>query len=675
MLEPSSLVSEWLNALLSWVTAHPGWMGLLVFLTALGESLAMIGLIMPGALLMFGFGALVALGQLDFWAAWGWAAAGAVAGDGLSFWLGRALHERLRQLWPFSRHPELLARSVDFFARHGGKSVLLGRFIGPVRPVLPAVAGMLDMPVGRFLLIDIGSALLWAPAYLVPGMVFATSLELAARVAWRLLVLILLVVGLLGLTVWGVRALFRLLQPRVQRWLRTFSDWSRGRPLIGPISASLLDPQEGELRGLLSVAVLLLGVSILVNLLWQAAGQRLPTTLDQNLYRFLQDLRTPWADQVMIAVTELGDSLVKGSLAVAVFGWLLWQRAYPAAWHWLAALGFGALTNTLFTRFFQVTRPAELYQGVAYAFPSNHTTLTTILFGFLAVLIARETTPARRWLPYLAAALIIIPMAFSRLYLGAHWLTDTLGGISLGVVWVTLLGLAYRRHPAPRIGRRALVLVSGTTLLVAQTLNVALHHREDQSRYRSRPLVEREARDEWWQRGWQRLPAYRLDFRGRHRQPLVLQWASARRELERRLQAAGWQPAPPLTLSGALAWLNPQPHLTDLPVLPQAHEGRHEALAWVLPGELPETRWVLHCWDSGVRLQTGDTPVWLGSLTLQRLERRLDFLALAVEVEQAAPPPWEWLAPLWQGLPVKLVSAPEQGHTIALIDGSSAQYP
>ncbi|MDX1655736.1 MAG: DedA family protein, partial [Candidatus Competibacteraceae bacterium] len=216
-------MTELLPALLDWTAAHPALMGLLIFAVALGESLAMVGMLVPGAVLMFGFGTLIALGHLDFYAAWTWAALGAIVGDGLSFWLGRVYRQRLRELWPFSRHPLMLSRSEAFFRRHGGKSVLMGRFFGPVRAVIPAVAGMLDMPTGRFLVVNVLSALLWAPAYLLPGMVFGASLELASQVAWRLVVLVVLVLVLLWLTVYLVTGLYRLLHPRVRIWLLRYS--------------------------------------------------------------------------------------------------------------------------------------------------------------------------------------------------------------------------------------------------------------------------------------------------------------------------------------------------------------------------------------------------------------------------------------------------------------------
>ena len=169
-----------LTALFDWLQQNPLISLLFVFLVACGESLAVVGLIVPGALLMVGFGALIALDYLAFGPTVIAAILGAITGDGISYWLGIKYNRNLVTLWPFSRYPDLLNRGETFFQRHGGKSVLLGRFVGPLRPIIPAIAGMLKMPVRQFFLINILSAVFWAPLYLLPGIIFGTSLELAS---------------------------------------------------------------------------------------------------------------------------------------------------------------------------------------------------------------------------------------------------------------------------------------------------------------------------------------------------------------------------------------------------------------------------------------------------------------------------------------------------------------
>jgi membrane protein DedA with SNARE-associated domain len=94
--------------------------------------------------------------------------AGAVLGDSISFWLGQKFGPVLPRLWPFRSHPDLLTRGIVFFERYGGSSVFVGRFIGPLRAVVPLAAGMMHMPTARFYAANILSAVVWAPALVFP---------------------------------------------------------------------------------------------------------------------------------------------------------------------------------------------------------------------------------------------------------------------------------------------------------------------------------------------------------------------------------------------------------------------------------------------------------------------------------------------------------------------------
>lgn len=217
-----------LAALLDWVSAHAAWAGPAVFLVAMLESLALVGLVMPGAILLFGFGALIGSGHLPYWPIVLWAIAGAIVGDGLSYILGRWFGPGIWTWRLFQQRSQILERSVDFFRRHGIKSIVLGRFIGPLRPVVPMVAGMLRMPAPRFLLANLLSALVWAPAYLLPGQVLAASVNIAAAVASRLSLLILAALVLL----WCVILISRRLLGVAGRW-----GWA-GRGLLGLLAVS-----------------------------------------------------------------------------------------------------------------------------------------------------------------------------------------------------------------------------------------------------------------------------------------------------------------------------------------------------------------------------------------------------------------------------------------------------
>jgi len=212
--------------LLAFITHHPALAYGAIFLISLSESLALVGLIVPGTVIMFGVGAIVATGSLGLKLVLLLAAVGAVAGDGISYWLGRHYREELRRIWPFARYPAMLKNGEAFFHRHGGKSVLFGRFVGPLRPVIPVVAGMLGMGALHFSIVNVLSAIGWALVYILPGVFFGTSLAIAGAVSTRLAVLIfILLAGIWGF-IWLSRKLVSLLEHKGPIWLAALKDWA-----------------------------------------------------------------------------------------------------------------------------------------------------------------------------------------------------------------------------------------------------------------------------------------------------------------------------------------------------------------------------------------------------------------------------------------------------------------
>lgn len=315
---------------LNWITAHPAWAGLAVFIISFSESLLVVGLLVPGVAMMFGIGTLVAMGALNLWLTLAWAAAGAVAGDGLSFWLGHHYQDHLRELWPIRRYPALMTRGEQFFHRHGGKSVLFGRFVGPVRPIIPAVAGMLGMPPSRFIIVNVLSAAVWAPAYTLPGVVFGASLGLASEIASRLTVLALVLLILLWFTAWLVYRLYLFLQPRATQILERLLNWGAAHRYAGTVVSSVLDPQRSEVLGLVILGSALVGIALLLVTVGHALFGPTLTLDNKALFHLLQGLRVPWADRLMVLLTELGSATVLFSVTLAVIAWLAWQRVWLA---------------------------------------------------------------------------------------------------------------------------------------------------------------------------------------------------------------------------------------------------------------------------------------------------------------------------------------------------------
>lgn len=162
-------MEELAQPLLEFIKDHRSWAIAIMFITAFGESFAFLSLLFPGTTLLIAAGTLMKSGTLPFLPVMVGALLGAVLGDSVSYWIGRRFGGGIARLWPFSRNPKLLPSGIQFFERHGGTSVFIGRFFGPIRAVIPLAAGIMRMPRGRFWVANIVSALVWAPMLLLVG--------------------------------------------------------------------------------------------------------------------------------------------------------------------------------------------------------------------------------------------------------------------------------------------------------------------------------------------------------------------------------------------------------------------------------------------------------------------------------------------------------------------------
>jgi membrane protein DedA with SNARE-associated domain len=157
------------TTVLDFVKANEAWAAPIVFLLAFGESLAFVSLLLPATAILFAASGLVGATGLPFWPIWSAAVVGAILGDWVSYWIGFRYKNEIGQIWPFSRNPSLLIRGEAFFLRWGTASVFFGRFFGPLRCVMPLVAGIMAMPSLPFQVANVLSALVWATGILAPG--------------------------------------------------------------------------------------------------------------------------------------------------------------------------------------------------------------------------------------------------------------------------------------------------------------------------------------------------------------------------------------------------------------------------------------------------------------------------------------------------------------------------
>jgi len=156
--------------LAQFVAEHGAWVYALLFAIVFCETGLVVTPFLPGDSLLFVTGALAAAGGLDVGLVIGLLVAAALCGDNVNYWIGRWLGPQLfrsdRARWLNRRH---LERTHAFYERHGGKAIVIARFVPIVRTYVPFVAGLGTMPYARFLAFSAGGALLWTSSLSLAG--------------------------------------------------------------------------------------------------------------------------------------------------------------------------------------------------------------------------------------------------------------------------------------------------------------------------------------------------------------------------------------------------------------------------------------------------------------------------------------------------------------------------
>ena len=614
------------QSLIAYLSAHPELALAAIFAAAFLEALAFVGTIVPGSSIVFAGGVLVGLKALDPWPAAASPVIGAILGDGVSYWLGHHYRERIRAMWPLRRHPGLLARGEAYFERNGGKSVFLGRFLGPIRAIVPVIAGMSNMAPAHFYAMNVLSAFGWALAHMLPGILFGASLQLAGAVSSRLVIL----VGVLLAGLWLVAHVTRLAihyAGPILAWMRDRAvDRARvGRGPAARATLALLDPERRESGVLLVSAVVLIGAGwLFLGILEDVVSGDPLVRLDRSVYDALQALRTGWGDSLMVAITELGSAWVMVPVIAIVALWLALTRRMRTLAYWIGAVVFAALTVLALKHAVGRVRPLNDYATIdALSFPSGHAAVGMVVYGFLASLIGRGKHAWQKGAIALTAAVAILAIAFSRIYLGVHWFSDVAASLALGLAWTALLTIAYATHVRERPLRALPVsLLVIATVALSGGGYVAKNHAVDLQRY-AKPAASRSIGFDAWKAGaWLGVSAARSELAGRDEEPFRVQWVADAATVARVLGAAGWRVPPAWSSKATLLWLLPSTPIDALPVLPKFHHGEPAALTFLRPVDA-HLRAVVRLWrvaDVIAQDTPAPKPLWVAMVTLERLE-------------------------------------------------------
>lgn len=461
----------------------------LILFISFAEAFVFTGWVVPGTVVVVIAGGLAAHGTYSFAELVCYAVVGAILGDGLSYELGRR-GKRFTEKRPFLQ--KQIKRGTPHFQKHQVKTIFFGRFIGWLRPVVPFIAGLAQMDRPRFYIANVISAIAWAIAYLGLGYVFGA--------AWRLALLWATRAGLFILSVVTVVALFAWLW----RWAvqRGPAAWTVARSIghsiyhalkENPYVRSWTEKHKRSLtfiRARFSVEhfsgmpLTFFAIAILVSTyaLFGITEDYLTNDplafADVRITNLLYAVRTSRILHFFYGLTllaEKGVVIPLASLLVALL-WFYQKRIYILTL--LVTVGGSQTVTALGKVAFSRVRPEGPIPAIlekSYSFPSGHATGVVAFYGCLAYFYIRNGSSWKIRIGALgAAAIVVVLVDFSRLYLGVHYLSDVLAGNMVGLtILLFAISLTEWRQWERRLPMSNISLVPAGAVGAAAVLLVA----------------------------------------------------------------------------------------------------------------------------------------------------------------------------------------------------------
>ncbi|MBA2656530.1 MAG: VTT domain-containing protein [Tatlockia sp.] len=611
------LFSDYIQPLTFWLYDHPHLALLIAFTISFTESLAIIGSIIPGSVTMTALGILAGAGVMRVDLTLLAAALGAIAGDGASYILGSVYSERLTTIWPFSRYPNWLTFGKDYFNKHGGKSVLIGRFVGPLRSIIPVIAGMMHMSHLRFYTANIISAIAWSVLYIMPGVLIGTaSSELSPEIATHLFVIILISLAgiwLIGIGIkWLLTRASRILSTNFHQfwlWLIHKSSWRKAAKLLTPANEKN-HSSTAALFLLFSLSTILFCIISLCVYwdLWIGL-------INQSVHLFFLSLRTGSFDVFFIILAQLISPLTLISLFASIALATIYFRDWRALLYWLSLCSMSALVLLFLHYSIYSPKPQGLLiveKGSSFPAPGL-TFITAVGITIYLYINAYSQTRFKHFIK-IAIAFCLLLLGLSSLYLGDNWLSDILGAYFCGLSLSLGHWLFYRRKKSTHYYHLFLslmiLLVAILTTSISSILNFKNSIRSHQPYFAQYVFTD----EDWWNQTRPLLPVYRQNRIGNKSSIFNLQYAGSLSHLEDALQQYGWKKQQDSLFNSLLSRVANQPASKELPLMSQLYLNKKPALVMIYEPTDGNPPQILRIWRSNYYLEHFKQPIWIGSV-------------------------------------------------------------
>jgi undecaprenyl-diphosphatase len=442
------------------------WTYLLVTVLAFLETGAFVGLIAPGEAAVVVGGVVAGQGEIDIRLLIGLVWFAAFMGDTVSFWLGRRLgRDFMLKHGPRVKITEERLEQVErYLHEHGGKTILIGRFIGLVRALAPFIAGSSKMPYRRFAPYDIIGSGLWAAFFCLLGYIFSNNLEAVIHWAERGVLIFGWTVGTIVAIVFLVRH-FRQEENRAKLVAKLDEEEAKGgwrAAVLRPVRAAwvrvaipvyrFFGPQlrfawdrltPGELGLEFTTVMAVLAAAGYTLYFYTVAAINWPTDFTTRIndaaFRVSDSIRSDQLDQLAEFITHFGAYPVAAAFTLIAAGYCVYRKHIPEALVLVFAMIIAGLLVQPMKAWLGVPRPSgSLVPVMGDAYPSGHAAYAVTYISIAVTLERVRDILARATLVVIAAA-FTAAIALSRVYLRAHYLSDVIGGVALTATITALL--------------------------------------------------------------------------------------------------------------------------------------------------------------------------------------------------------------------------------------------
>lgn len=598
-----------------WLHHHPQWGIVIAFLVAFAESIPVVGTIVPGTITMTAIGILAGSQVLSWKLALLSVTAGAIVGDSIGFFCGYYYRNKISLAWPFKNYLPWLERGKLFINKHGGKSIFIGRFLGLTRAFVPTVAGMLQMRVIKFYMVDIISAILWPIVYMFPGFLLgAASSALPPALERQLLFIVMLILAIIWLISWLIRFFHRYFSWRLHRFVSRH--WRRiyKYEKHTVLHKLLYSPEAPHKSYQLLLACLFIISAILFLALFISIALHNPLLLHFNhiVYQLFLSLHQPLLTKIALFISTLGQASIILPTACAVLVYLICKQRWYTAGHWLALILLTAGSVFILKHIVHSPRPTALVNGPNNgSFPSGHVSLSLALYGFITYLISIHRP---NWQKSLIRCVIIILLlvSLSRLYLCVHWLSDILAATLLSISLLIATILSHRRQTRSGFQLLPLLIVWLGTWSMGSAYYWHKHHANIFTNYQLSWQQYHVEQQQWWQQQGQHIPLVYRNRIGHPTQLLNVQWAGNLDEIKTTLLQHHWQLLPTAYFFTQYKQkIDKKSYLKMIAV--RRIQGALPTIIAINDDQSKDPL-TLYLWPSHITLTPGRQPLWIGSV-------------------------------------------------------------